>query len=796
MSKIKYVFIFIFIISLQSTRAQEDAKVLTGNKITIDGETFYLYKVQPKEGLYRISQKFGVTQQDILSANPEAHVGLKIDQLLKIPVIRGRNSNSAELEKSNTYIYHKVEKGQTLFFVSRQYGVTEDEIISINPGSERGLKIGYDLRIPIKKSVSTEDIKSHKNSIYHEVKPQETLYFLSVEYKVPIADIVAANPGLESGIIQVGTTLRIPAQVVNTSNNNTSITTPNANSENNLEDEQYIYHKLKAGETLFGLGKQYNISVDKLQSVNNIVDVSGIKTGYIIRIPKELSIYNGTITDGSLIAQKPIPDYSIHKTGKNESLRFLAEKYKVNANDIVALNPNIKKRKWTKLRKNTSVKIPIKKKKEAIKEEPTITDAEREKFIADSIWLAKSFAADCDSTALKGAVNIAYLGPFYLDKNDSINIEMEIDSLGIKRFTEKYPKEIYPQYNIFREFYFGSLVAVDSLKKLGISVNVFTYDVKRESKDNTSLKGVLSRPEMKDMHIIFGPAHGHQIPMVADFCKTHSIKMVLPFGQEHNVVQENPNVYCLNANETLLYPSVVSHIIKMNSDANLILITGNTKDKRQDAFSGQLREAVFTERLKSTTEMQYYEVNFDKDGIAGIENLVKNDKKSLVIIASEDKKLFNTILPSLYYLKTKKKFPIALFGFPEWMMATSSDLEYMFSLNTVVFNQYFVDYSDPLVLNVLQQYSYWFGSEPTVSHPSLGILHPNNGLLGFDATFYFVNGVKAFGTSFDKCNPSLDLELTESDFVFKRENIWSGFSNKLINFSDDYNLYMMGTEDK
>lgn len=275
--------------------------------------------------------------------------------------------------------------------------------------------------------------------------------------------------------------------------------------------------------------------------------------------------------------------------------------------------------------------------------------------------------------------------------------------------------------------------------------------------------------------------------------------MVLPFGQDHQMVKENPNVYCLNANETLLYPSVVAHITQMNSDANIIVITGDTKNKRQEAFSTELRESVFSKRLENPTEMQYYEVNFDKDGIAGIENLVEKDKKSLVIIASDDKKLFNTILPSLYYLKTKKEFPIALFGFPEWMMATSSDLEYMFNLNTVVFNQYFVNYSDPLVLNILNQYSSWFGSEPTVSHPSLGILHPNNGLLGFDATFYFVTGVKAFGSSFNQCMPSLNLELTESDFVFKRENPWGGFSNKqvkFIKFSDDYNLYMLGTENK
>ena len=46
----------------------------------IDGVDYYVYTVEPSEGLYRISKKFNVLQADIYKANPSVNEGLKASQ--------------------------------------------------------------------------------------------------------------------------------------------------------------------------------------------------------------------------------------------------------------------------------------------------------------------------------------------------------------------------------------------------------------------------------------------------------------------------------------------------------------------------------------------------------------------------------------------------------------------------------------------------------------------------------------------------------------------------------------------
>ncbi len=764
----------------------------TQNKIVIDGQSFYLYEVQKSEGLYRIGKNFGVSQQEILKYNPEAAQGLNLGQVLKIPIIPGRNSNTTELNRNDKYIYHKVEKGQTLFFISKKYNVDQKEIIALNPGVDKSLRIGYELRIPVKevKEEKQTPQDTNQNFIVHEVKPKETLYFLSKKYNVSVEQIIQSNPGLESGIIQVGAQLKIPqgaGQAIVT-------TTPKPESKpqiTKLEDEDYIYHKLQAGETLYAVSKKYAISQDDILKSNRIEDVSDIPVGYMIRIPK-LNVPK----ENGISAHKPKPAYIIHTAEKGQSIEDLVALYHVSADTIIATNPDVKDKRWRKLKRNSRLKIPIVKPEVPKETEKKNTlPTEDQLFIRDSLIVEEAFAFGCDTLGYDGTINVAFIGPFYTEVNDSLNIKKEEDQNGNITYSSVYPKRIYRQTSIFREYYFGSLLAIDSLKKLGVDINVFTYDVKRDPIDNYSLQSVLAQPEMQNMDLIFGPAHPDQINEVAKFCEAHHIKMVIPFGDDYKVADQNPQVFMLNEGETAHYTDVVDKIIALKDSSNIILVKDATKGNRQVQFADQLKSAVFKKRWsESGSSIEFFEVNYDVDGIAGIEKLITKDKSSVIIIATENEKVFNNILPSLYFLKEKKKFPISLVGFPEYMTLTGNDLEYIFSLNTLVFSQYYVDYNDPYVLRVLKQYRQWFGGEPTVNHRDKGVLHPNNGLLGYDATLYFISAFKSYGERFEHCMDYLDLELTESDFQFKRENNWGGFSNRnveFIQFTEDFEIYRL-----
>ena len=97
------------------------------------------------------------------------------------------------------YFLHTVTKGQGLYSISRMYGVTEADIISINPGSDAVIKVGEQLRIPPKnQQQATDNTQLSSEQRFHTIKTGETLYRLTQVYNLSAREICDANPGLSA----------------------------------------------------------------------------------------------------------------------------------------------------------------------------------------------------------------------------------------------------------------------------------------------------------------------------------------------------------------------------------------------------------------------------------------------------------------------------------------------------------------------------------------------------------------------------------------------------------------------
>jgi LysM repeat protein len=105
----------------------------------------------------------------------------------------------------------------------------------------------------IKDSVGITKI-SDKLHILYMVSPGETIYGISTKYGIPVSDLLEINPELESGL-KVGQVINIPYQP------ELRAKTPDNNS---------IVHKVQPGETLYGIAKKYNTSVNELMRLNNM----------------------------------------------------------------------------------------------------------------------------------------------------------------------------------------------------------------------------------------------------------------------------------------------------------------------------------------------------------------------------------------------------------------------------------------------------------------------------------------------------------------------------------------------
>lgn len=108
---------------------------------TIKGKVYYKYTAQKGEGLFRISKNFSVSQEDIIKCNPTLkNEGIKLGQVLLIPYV-------AKVD-SSLYRIHTLQPKETLYGLSKSYGVTINEIVALNPETTKKMAIGTRLLIP------------------------------------------------------------------------------------------------------------------------------------------------------------------------------------------------------------------------------------------------------------------------------------------------------------------------------------------------------------------------------------------------------------------------------------------------------------------------------------------------------------------------------------------------------------------------------------------------------------------------------------------------------------------------
>lgn len=178
-----------------------------------NGRLFHRYVVKPGNTLYSISKLYHVSVQEIQEFNPESTNGLSIgDTLYIISAKNDKQSIEKKLESDGNFIVHEVQKKQTLYAISKIYGISVSDIMAANPELKNGLNEGQFIKIPIVKLKEAEkEVISAKgeNYISHEVKSKETLYSLSKLYGVPIDSIKHANNGLPAGLVE-GQMLAIP----------------------------------------------------------------------------------------------------------------------------------------------------------------------------------------------------------------------------------------------------------------------------------------------------------------------------------------------------------------------------------------------------------------------------------------------------------------------------------------------------------------------------------------------------------------------------------------------------------
>jgi LysM repeat protein len=182
-------------------QAQDDippSPVTTSSEqLRIQGKVYYIHLVLKKQTLYSISRHYGVSVDELKVLNPQLAEGLKEGDRLKIPAVKGHifsdSQEPEQVQAGQTYYTHLVLKKQTLYSISRYYGVSMDDLQALNPQLADGLKEGDHLKIPVvKTAVSSGNTTENtvKQTLSSPAPDSATQPFTTIENTLPLADPV------------------------------------------------------------------------------------------------------------------------------------------------------------------------------------------------------------------------------------------------------------------------------------------------------------------------------------------------------------------------------------------------------------------------------------------------------------------------------------------------------------------------------------------------------------------------------------------------------------------------------
>ena len=154
---------------------------------------------------------------------------------------------------------------------------------------------------------------------------------------------------------------------------------------------------------------------------------------------------------------------------------------------------------------------------------------------------------------LSGSYNVAVLLPFYLSENStrtSIDSSKTVKGKKVYNYVTRSDDWIYPRSLGFVEMYEGILLAADTLRTLGVNINIHVFDIKN---DTVEVLRLIRSGKLDKMDLIIGPVHSTNLSVVASYAGSLGIPVVSPVQLSNNSVLEN-NPFLFMAGSPLKLP--------------------------------------------------------------------------------------------------------------------------------------------------------------------------------------------------------------------------------------------------
>ena len=301
------------------------------------------------------------------------------------------------------------------------------------------------------------------------------------------------------------------------------------------------------------------------------------------------------------------------------------------------------------------------------------------------------------------------------------------------------------------EYYRGVLMACDSLKKQGLSIDVHAWNTAEDG----NIYKVLEDPAAAKCDLIIGPLYSKQMDALSAFVTKHDIRLVIPFSINAPQLTTNRNIFQVYQSPTEQNEVIIARFIERFKNYHTVVVDCNDSTSKKGIFTFGLRRQMEQRGMDAVvTNLKSTEANFSK--------AFSRTKPNVVILNTGRSQELGVAFSKINGLKANEpELDITMFGYTDWLLYTRTYLENFYKYNTYIPS---VFYYNPLSVGTQRferKYRQNFRSDMQSSLPRFAIT-------GFDHAYFFLKGLHKYGKSFNGADGMFGYPPVQTPLKFER----------------------------
>lgn len=622
---------------------------------------------------------------------------------------------------NESFYYYKTGNNESIQGIAQKLGVTVEQIVTYNPSAKLGIAKKQLLFFPVsafKGQTTSQPTVNHiaSETVTHVVKKGESLYGLARSYNMSIDELVAVNPQANNGVKE-GDVLTIPQKGSVPAPVNVTPTTSVAS-----EPGETVFHTIKSGETLYGVSKHYNTTIENLIALNPGIYPDKFVEGDVIKVQPN--------TTGTITIEKDVTKFYTYEVKDGDTYESVAAANGISATALRQANPDMKK-----LKKGKTIYVPRNDQEATVISSSAATEKELEQTYANKLDDVYNTVHKIDND---NELNIGIILPFQLQKSNP-------------------PR----QAMLYTDFYKGFLVAVDSIgSQVKKKVNINVYDTQHNLNVTDSL---LALDELKKLDIVLAPSEPKQLERINRFGQANGITVINCFSTRNDDYAENPRVIQMNA-PTQYMTTIVNDWVSNKFKDYTVVYLDESSSEDKEIFTAIKDYMAKTGKRTKTLSVS------DKLEYTKLSQVMDPGMNYLFIPSSGRKDLLNNFIGALATAKSQRfDCEMALLGYPEYVTYMNDFKSQLQTVDTYIFSRFYKEES-ARSRRVEQKFSAMFGDKMLSTTPSMG-------MLGFDMGMYLLRSLND-APELKESTP--EYHGIQTTFNLLRTSNWGGLINKCV----------------